>query len=403
MTRVKHHIQVPQDVQNLSRVFQVNGLDLYLVGGAVRDAVQGREPKDWDLATSAPPDRVQEVLRGQVGYRTIPVGEQFGVVRTLAPSGEEYEIATFREDGAYTDGRRPDEVKYSGIDQDVQRRDLTINALFYDLSSGEVVDLVGGLEDLNNNVIRAVGDPRERFGEDRLRILRVLRFAARTGGRIDPGTLEAIRNDPGLRGVSPERVRDEFQKGVKSAVNLQGFLDLFGELGLWGQVFPGLQVSPQGLAGASRDPVVLLAVLLQGNSPQAVKKGLAGLKYTAKEAAGASFLVLLGQSELRSPEDAWRLWKLWKQSHISPQDLLSYQAATGKPSQRNLEVFLGFEPSVSGEELLSKGFKGKELGQELDRIEVGRFRDLLGEAVACPAIMGGPLQNILDPDDDNKG
>ena len=202
--RVKQDIDLPEDILAIQSEFKKNGYKLYLVGGAVRDAISGIKPKDYDLATDALPDEVERILSPK--YKMLPIGEKFGIWLVVTPA-DEYEIATFREDVGQ--GRRPDSVKFTTIENDVKRRDLTINALFYDIETGEIVDLVGGINDLKTGVVRAVGDPTERFNEDRLRILRAIRFAGITGSELDKSIHDSLTKDASLEGISKERIRDE--------------------------------------------------------------------------------------------------------------------------------------------------------------------------------------------------
>lgn len=188
------------------------GHEALFAGGCVRDHLLGVEPQDYDIATSATP---QEVVRLFPGSNE--VGAHFGVVIAKL-GGHHVEIATFRNDGSYRDGRRPESVEFSTAPEDAQRRDFTINGLFEDPVSGEVIDHVGGLADLKARVIRAIGVPRERFQEDGLRLLRAVRFAARMGFAIEPATDAALREcAPLLDRISPERIRDEFSKILTSA------------------------------------------------------------------------------------------------------------------------------------------------------------------------------------------
>src|SRR5581483_4904513 len=187
------------------RKLRASGHQAYLVGGCVRDILLGRKPKDYDVATDARPDRVAELFS-----KSEHVGAHFGVV--LVRSNEsEVEVATFRSDQSYSDGRRPDWVHFeTDARQDVLRRDFTINALLLDPETNEVLDFVGGRDDLRRKIIRAIGDPRVRFSEDHLRMLRAVRFAARLGFTIEPQTLAAIQELRARIGqVSAERVRDE--------------------------------------------------------------------------------------------------------------------------------------------------------------------------------------------------
>ena len=176
----------------------------FLSGGCVRDLLMGGEPKDWDVATDAGPDAVRRLFD-----RTVDVGARFGVVTVLLDDGR-YEVARFRRDGEYGDGRRPREVVFSGPEEDARRRDFTMNGMFYDPAGGRVIDYVGGRGDIGKRLIRAIGDPGQRFSEDFLRMLRAVRFAARLDFAIESETLAAIRDGAEkISQVSPERIRDE--------------------------------------------------------------------------------------------------------------------------------------------------------------------------------------------------
>ena len=183
------------------------GYEAFLVGGCVRDKLLGREPKEYDIATSATPDEVIRTFK-----RTVPVGAQFGVILVLVPEGE-YEVATFREETTYSDGRRPDSVTFVSAREDVLRRDFTINGLLEDPKTGAIKDFVGGEDDLKSKLIRAIGDPNARFAEDHLRILRALRFAATLEFDIDSDTLIAITAlAHTVTSVSSERIHNELQR-----------------------------------------------------------------------------------------------------------------------------------------------------------------------------------------------
>jgi poly(A) polymerase len=224
-----------------------HGYEAYLVGGCVRDLLLDREPADYDVATSATP---REVMR--IFPRTYAVGEQFGVVLVPAPETESsadaspnaahaglIEVATFRADLGYSDGRHPDEVRFTkSAREDVQRRDFTINGLLLDPATGEVLDYVGGQADLKTGIIRAVGDPELRFDEDKLRMLRALRFAARFSYEIEPATFAAIRKlAQEVSQVSRERVRDELTKMLTEGHARQAFL-LLDSTALLPEVLP---------------------------------------------------------------------------------------------------------------------------------------------------------------------
>ncbi len=180
-------------------------------GGCVRDLMLGLTPADYDVATGATPEQVIALF----GRRTVPVGVSFGVVRVLGPhaSGVEVEVATFRSDGAYVDGRRPESVTFSSPELDAARRDFTINGMFLDPFTNEVIDYVGGRADLRDRILRAIGDPASRFREDKLRLLRAVRFAARFEMDVESGTRSALRAMAGqVVQVAAERIAQELRK-----------------------------------------------------------------------------------------------------------------------------------------------------------------------------------------------
>lgn len=190
------------------------GYRALFAGGCVRDQLLGKSPKDYDVATSATPDQVNRLFR-----KTVLVGAAFGVVKVISQNREpegphlEVEVATFRSESGYSDGRHPDEVRFTNEVEDVKRRDFTINGLLYDPLEDVVVDHVGGKADLNAGIIRAIGDPHARFEEDHLRLLRAVRFAANLGFEIEAQTLEAIKaRASSVKTVSAERIRDELVK-----------------------------------------------------------------------------------------------------------------------------------------------------------------------------------------------
>ena len=203
----------------------------WFAGGCVRDRLLGEKPKDYDIATDATPDDIRAVLPG--AHR---VGEAFGVM-LVRREGIQTEIATFRRDGAYHDGRRPESVTFSGPEEDAARRDFTINGLFEDPVDGRVIDFVGGVEDLRTGVIRAIGDPVERLREDHLRALRAVRFVARFDFALDPATADAIRAEAShLAGVSRERIGHELRM-MEEGLRFDQAAEMLSKLGLADAVF----------------------------------------------------------------------------------------------------------------------------------------------------------------------
>ena len=197
-----------------------------LAGGCVRDLMLNRQPKDFDVATDATPDRVVHLFR-----RTEKVGAKFGVV-IVRQSGRMVEVATFRSDGDYSDGRHPEKVTFADAEQDVQRRDFTINGMFYDPVEDKVLDYVGGMADLRQGVVRAIGDPAQRFAEDHLRMLRAVRFAARFSFTIDPATSRSMHElADRIRLISAERIRTEMVMILTEPTRRRGW-ELIHEHGL---------------------------------------------------------------------------------------------------------------------------------------------------------------------------
>jgi poly(A) polymerase len=214
------------------RALREAGHQALLAGGCVRDLLLGRTPKDWDIATDAALERVQTLFP-----HSEAVGAHFGVVVVRLGEGQ-YEVARFRRDGVYRDGRHPEEVAFAGAEEDARRRDFTVNGIFYDPLAGQVIDYVGGRADLEGGLIRAIGDPRRRFAEDHLRLLRALRFAARLGFAIEAQTLGAIAElAPLVLKVSAERVRDELTLMLTEGQAGRA-MQLLLETGLLRQVLP---------------------------------------------------------------------------------------------------------------------------------------------------------------------
>lgn len=368
--RIKKDIPVPEDIRKIKDIFIKNGYKLFVVGGAVRDALLGKTPKDWDLATDAVPDKVEEIMNA-AGLKTLPTGKAFGVINVFTDA-DEYEIATFRKD--LSGGRRPDAVEFTTIDQDVLRRDLTINALFYDIDTGEVVDLVGGVNDLKNGIVKTVGDPADRFGEDRLRIMRAIRFAGRFGSEVDPSVDAALKKDNSLEGISPERIRDEFLKGIKTAKDVRHFLMLISKYKLWDGIFPGIKVIKN--FHRVSDPVVLIALILIDNDPATLSKQLNKLTYSSSENKAITFLI--AYSSFKDVNDVVKMKKLHNKSGVSQEQFMLFSAKAGL-DQKVFDAFLDFELSVTGDQVQQElGIKpGPEMGKAIEKLEIENFKRLL--------------------------
>jgi poly(A) polymerase len=229
-----NHCVTPREMANsICDTLRRNGFQALLVGGCVRDVLLGREPADYDVTTDATPEQVMALFP-----ESVVVGAQFGVI-LIPRDGLKVEVATFRSDVGYSDGRHPDRVIFSKTaEEDVQRRDFTINGLLMRHDTGEVLDFVGGQVDLEGKTIRAIGEPERRFQEDKLRMMRAVRFAARFEFAIKPATAKAIyQHAPEIRQVSAERLRDELTKLLTEGAARRGF-ELLDETGLLFEVLP---------------------------------------------------------------------------------------------------------------------------------------------------------------------
>lgn len=219
----------------LVQTLKDNGFQAYWAGGCVRDMLLGIHPKDYDIVTDATPEEIEELFE-----KTYPVGKEFGVI-LVHQEGHTFEIATFRSDAGYSDGRRPDYVTFANPTDDAQRRDFTINALFYDPITEEIMDFVGGQEDLNEHLIRFVGDPEERILEDYLRLLRAVRFKATLDFQWHPDTYRAIKKHAGKAGnVSVERIKEELDKIMMSDFAVEAFEELH-DLGILDEILPEVE------------------------------------------------------------------------------------------------------------------------------------------------------------------
>jgi tRNA nucleotidyltransferase/poly(A) polymerase len=370
-SKIKMSIPIPKDIINIKDVFVKNGYKLFVVGGAVRDALLGKTPKDYDLATNAVPDKVESMMQ-KAGYKTLETGKAFGVINVFTDN-DEYEIATFRKD--IGSGRRPDGVDFTTIDQDVKRRDLTINALFYDIDTGEVVDLVGGVDDLKNGIVRTVGSAEERFGEDRLRILRAIRFAGRFGSGLDPTVDAALKKDNSLEGISSERIRDEFLKGIKTAKNTKDFLNLISKYKLWSGVFPGLNISDKFIE--EKDPILVVSELLIGNDLVNLSKQLNKLTYSSNENKAITFLVAF--TNFDDINGVYKMKKLFDKSGVTTEQLRVFNSINNILPTNVVDKFINFKLSVTGKDVQDElGIKpGPEMGQAIEKMEINNFKKLL--------------------------
>ena len=348
LAEAKLKLSIPSDIKKLHKLFKKNGKQLYVVGGAVRDAILGKSPKDFDLTTDAKPDEVLDIAK-QGGFKSVEVGKQFGVVIIGG-----HEIATFRKD--IGKGRRPDAVDFTDIKGDVKRRDLTINALFYDIGKKQIVDLVGGIKDLKKKKIRTVGKAEDRFDEDPLRKLRAVRFAGSVGGKMTKDTWAALKKNSDISGVSAERIRDEFIKGVTKAKNVPNYLKMLRTLGMFKQIFPGLSVLHRKVD--TNDYKLQIAYMLQTNGVDKVKSKLNSLKYTNQEVKDISLLIQLSRpAEVIKDLPSYK--KLQDNSKLTTSQIKQWVNIN---SNKYIMKLWNWKLSITAKDAIAKGLKGKDIG-----------------------------------------
>ncbi|MDR0838875.1 MAG: tRNA nucleotidyltransferase [Oscillospiraceae bacterium] len=317
------NIFLPDEVKTIISALASRGFDAYAVGGCVRDSLLGVTPKDWDLATSATPE---EVLACFDGYRVLETGLRHGTVAVLM-SGVPYEITTFRVDGDYSDNRRPDSVEFvRDIGSDLSRRDFTVNAMAY---SSELIDPFGGVRDLEERVIRCVGDPDARFREDALRILRALRFSSELGFEIERRTLDALlETAESLRNVAAERVSAELSRLLLGKNALYALT--VGRAALAEIPVAVSDASAEAIAAAPRDLTTRLALLF--------------LELGADGAADALRRLRYSRAVIRDVK-----------TRVKNND--PYGA---RPALRDL--------TVTGADMLALGYSGRRVGEALDSL-----------------------------------
>ena len=349
LAEAKLKLNIPSDIKKLHKLFKKNGKQLYVVGGAVRDAILGKSPKDFDLTTDAKPDEVLDIAK-QGGFKSVEVGKQFGVVIIGG-----HEIATFRKD--IGKGRRPDSVDFTDIKGDVKRRDLTINALFYDIGKKQIVDLVGGIADLKKKQIRTVGKAEDRFDEDPLRKLRAVRFAGSVGGKMTKDTWSALKQNSDISGVSAERIRDEFIKGVTKAKNVPNYFKMLKKLGMFKQIFPGLSILNRKLN--TNDYKLQIAYMLQTNGKDKVKSKLNSLKYTNVEVNDIWLLIHMSRPA-EVIKDLPSFKKLQSNSKLTTSQIKEW----GKINSSNyVSKLWNWKLSVTSRDAMDKGYLNQGIGK----------------------------------------
>jgi tRNA nucleotidyltransferase/poly(A) polymerase len=395
------HIPMPKEVLVLSKIFKNNNRSLFAVGGAIRDYLYHKNhgnltdynPKDVDLSTEAQPKEIIQILNSPEakaeGIKVFPKGEAFGVISAVI-NGKEFEIATFRTewyDPDKGDGRRPDSVKFSTPSQDAKRRDLTINALFYDIDKNEIrdynLDSEGngvGLKDIKNLIARPVGNAKDRFREDKLRIPRLIRFFSRFNpgeikAHLDNETLAAIEEFKDLLGVSPERISTEFLSGLGKALSVSNYLKNYYSLGI--NIFPDLKVNLNDLEklNFTRNPEPILAWILRDNTPDRVRSRLNYLKYPNSISDRVEYLLKLFKLDHNKLISLLRQRDNYKQIPDEElklqtgkdlmQDISDFAKIAGL--EKELSHFKSYDPRAKSVDFMH--LKGNEISQAMNQKE----------------------------------
>jgi poly(A) polymerase len=389
------------------------GYVAFFAGGCVRDRLMGHEPLDYDVATSASPKQILQIFP-----RAQAVGESFGVM-LIRSRGHSIEVATFRTEGVYSDGRHPDEVQFSDAEHDAQRRDFTINGLFENPLTDEIVDYVGGRADLEAKVIRAIGNAHDRLREDRLRMLRAVRFAARFAFELDADTADAIRTGAEkLQGVSRERIGQEVRRM---------FMDANRAVAAWEMQYLGLDqvvlmedhsnVAPTRV-GRLPDriayPTVLTAWLLDRH--ESISPGLAALQSVAGRWGQA---LVLSNAELLAVQrcleayvalrDNWETLGVARQKRLAAQVDFDQALAVYQTTDRSgfinvkrrvqflAESELAPEPILTGRDLIAAGWSpGPHFGQILDAVYDSQLEGHISEHEQALALVQQLMEQFLD-------
>jgi tRNA nucleotidyltransferase (CCA-adding enzyme) len=387
-------IYVPEDVRRILETIENAGYEAYVVGGCVRDCALGLPPHDWDITTSALPLDIKRLF-----YRTVDTGIKHGTVTVMSGS-HGYEVTTYRIDGTYADGRHPDNVEFTDrLSEDLKRRDFTINAMAYSDSRG-LVDLFGGREDLARHVVRCVGIPYERFGEDALRMMRAIRFSAQLGFSIEKDTADAIVDlADNIKLVSMERVQAELTKTLLSPN--PAHCSLYTDMGLFRKILPEIdqafemtrrEKTIRLLESLPADKTLRYAGLLYFETPQAAVKTLRHLKMDNQTIRGVKTLLMAKDIHIEENEASVR-----RALHTyGPDDLkliaefddgmtAAKEKITGFPLRRHRAHRLALDRlletvvsrndpvnisdlNITGSDLMAAGFEGREIGEILDRL-----------------------------------
>ncbi len=370
------------------------GFEAYLAGGCVRDMLLGKTAKDYDVATNAQPKDVVKLFK-----RTLQIGAKFGVVIVLM-EGQQVEVATFRSETGYADGRHPGKVEFTGAKEDASRRDFTINGMFYDPLNDKVIDYVAGQSDLKKSLIRTIGEPDERFNEDYLRMLRAIRFSTRFNFKIEPKTWAAVcRNAGNITKISGERICMEIE-GILAAPNRAKGAKMLIESGLAAAIFPGFTKADGDAAVKVLDKIrknvnlpLALAGFFGGAQTQFALDSCKIIKLSNNQAKHIKFLLDNRGVLLKSDMSLASLKKIAANPYF--EDLYEYQKAIERakevPSKKTAalialrkrlralgNVDLKPKPLLNGNEIVRLGaVRGPSLGQLIDEMYIAQLEGIL--------------------------
>lgn len=362
-------IAIPDYALEVMKALWEAGEEVYIVGGCVRDAVLGSEPNDYDMAVSCLPERTVEILSG---FRTVATGLSHGTVTAIS-QGRPIELTTFRVDGSYTDMRRPDSVSFTrSVGEDLARRDFTVNAMAYSEKTG-LIDLFGGIEDADRRIIRAVGDPERRFGEDALRIMRAFRFSAQLGFDIHPDTARAAEKcRDGLGKIARERIFAEFIRLICSK-SPEGALSQMKNLGILPYVTPGYIPEDRIFELMGLMPPAdtdRLGFYLSQADRQRAGEILSYLKCSNRQRSGA---LAISQNSHRTVSDARDIRVLRSQigeyarSALRASVLLGVNSADAEDMARGEVAPCKIsELAVGGGDMIALGISGRNIGEALE-------------------------------------
>lgn len=389
-----YEIKLPKEVKDIIATIEKNGCQAYAVGGCVRDSILGRTPDDWDITTSAVPEQIKTFFK-----RTVDTGIKHGTVTVLIDRNG-YEVTTYRIDGEYKDGRHPESVEFSvSLIDDLKRRDFTINAMAYNDSNG-LVDEFDGIGDLKRGIVRCVGDAKERFMEDALRMMRAIRFSAQLGFEINADTFSAIEEmAPNIAKVSMERVQVELVKTLLS--DNPDYVKLYVDTGLFKEILPLVYSALTGkyakgamimLKNAGRNPVLRYAALLNSLEPPAARETLKSLKLDNYTVDTVTRLVENSRVVLEENEPAVR-----EAIHKYGRNLIELMLEHDRAAIAAKEEIIGISMSgkrkhlkviermyrdimergdcisikdldITGNDLMEYGLKGPDIGETLEKL-----------------------------------